>query len=199
MRNETKGSRAAGPATGHEIDGRTGEARRPRTAPANAFTRGFLLKAARLEDLPSSAGPAVAGGGFWAGPWELEPVEVPHGGLWAVARRGEPVAAGHEPAAYARNRADAALVAAMLPALAAPSRIRLGEKAKRLGFPVHDGDVCIGHLAAGAGREPRIAEQLHAVRTVLRHPECLALPVQSLGGEALPVLGRALMRRIETV
>lgn len=78
-----------------------------------------------------------------------------------------------------------------------PTRIRLGEKGKRLGFPVRDGDVCFGHLTDRAGREPRLAEQLHAVRTVLRHPECLALAVQSLGGEELAILGRALMRRIE--
>jgi hypothetical protein len=181
MRNETKGSRAT-----------TRTSRR--TAPANAFTQGFLLKAARLAALPSADAPTLAGGGFWAGPWDLEPTPEPHPGLWAVVRRGEPLAHGH-PAAFARHRADAALVAATLPALGAPNRIRLGDTAKCLGFPLHDGDVCFGHLARP---EPRLAELLHAVRTVLRHPECLALAVQSLGSEELAVLGRALMRRIET-
>lgn len=188
MRNETKGSRDAAPGLA---------ARTPNSIPSNAFTQGFLLKAARLEELPSSGAPAVAGGAFWAGPWEVAPAGASHPGLWAVVRRGESVAEGHAPVAYVRHRADAALVAATLPALAAPSRIRLGEKGKRLGFPVHDGDVCFGHLTDRAGREPRLAEQLHAVRTVLRHPECLALAVQSLGGEELAILGRALMRRIE--
>jgi hypothetical protein len=52
MRNETKGSRATTPATS-------------RTAPASAFTQGFLLKAARLADLPSAdtpPSPATASG-----------------------------------------------------------------------------------------------------------------------------------------
>lgn len=185
MRNETKGSRA------------TTHPRTARSIPGNACNQDFLLKAARLEDLPSSAAPAVAGGAFWTGPWEVEPVDAPHRGLWAVVRRGEPVAEGHLPAAYAFHRSDAALVAATLPVLAAPSWIHLGEKGKRLGFPVHDGDVCFGHVTDQAGREPRLAEQIHAMRTVLRHPECLALAVQSLGGEELVILGRALMRRIE--
>lgn len=47
----------------------------------------------------------------------------------AVAR-GEPVAAGGRAAAVTRHRADAALLAASLPALAVPNRLRLAEKGK---------------------------------------------------------------------
>lgn len=187
MRNETKGSRATTPGPSRISS---------RIAPANAFTQGFLLRAARLADLPSAHAPAVSGGSFWAGPWELEPTPEPHPGLWAIVRRGEPLAHGHAPAAYARHLADGALLAATLPALATPDRIRLGDHAKRLGVPLHDGDVCFGHLARP---EPRLAHYLHAVRTLLRHPESLALAVQSLGSEELAILGRALMRRMEAL
>lgn len=131
---------------------------------------------------------------MWAGPWEVERVDGPHGPQWAVARRGEPVAAGGRAVAVTRHRADAALLAASLPALAVPNRLRLAEKGRRLGYPIHDGAVCVGHLARP---EPRVVELLHAIRTLLAHPECLALAVESLGAEELPLLGRALMRRVE--
>jgi hypothetical protein len=88
----------------------------------------------------------------------VERVDGPHGPQWAVARRGEPVAAGGRAVAVTRHRADAALLAASLPALAVPNRLRLAEKGK------------------GAS--------------------CLALAVESLVAEELPVLGRVLMRRV---
>jgi hypothetical protein len=76
---------------------------RARSAPPSAFSAAFLqtflARATRLEDMPSSAPSALARGGssgaaVWAGPWEVERVDGPHGPQWAVARRGEPVAAG---------------------------------------------------------------------------------------------------------
>jgi hypothetical protein len=94
----------------------------------------------------------------------VEQVDGPHGPLWAVARRGEPVVAGGRAVAVTRHRADAALLAASLPALAVPNRLRLAEKGKRLGYPIHDGAVCVGHLARP---EPRVVELLHAIRTLL--------------------------------
>ena len=179
MRNETKG---------------TTPRHSTRTAPPNAFSQAFLLKAARLEDLPSSAPTPLTAGGFWAGPWEIEQIDVPHDLLWAVVRRGEAVAAGGRAVAVTRHRSDAVLLAATLSALAVPNHLRLGEKSKRLGFPIHDGDLCVGHLSRP---DPRIIDQLHTVRTLMPHPESLAFAVESLGSEDLPILGRALMRRIE--
>jgi hypothetical protein len=88
----------------------------------------------------------------------VERVDGPHGPLWAVARRGEPVAAGGRAVAVTRHRGDAALLAASLPALAVPNRLRLAEKGK-----------CAS---------------------------CLALAVEALDAEELPILGRALMRRV---
>lgn len=75
-----------------------------------------------------------------------------------------------------------------------PDRLKLAEKGKRLGFPLHDGALCVGHLSRP---EPRVVELVHAVRTLLAHPECLALAVEALGAEELPILGRALLRRVE--
>ena len=86
-------------------------------------------------------------------------MDGPHGQLWAVARRGEPVAAGGRAVAVTRHRADAALLAASLSALAVPNRLRLAGKGK-----------CAS---------------------------CLALAVEPLDAEELPILGRALMRRVE--
>ncbi|MFP3941838.1 MAG: hypothetical protein ACLF0P_16205 [Thermoanaerobaculia bacterium] len=209
MRNETESSRASsnlnhGPNTG--ADGREGRDGRGREALASAFRPAFLTffqrRASRLEGLPASAPSALApagssgssGAAFWAGPWEVERADAPHGPLWAVVRRGEPVADGGRPVAMTRHRADAVVLAAALPALAVPNRLRLAEKAKRLGFPLHDGAACVGHLARP---EPRVVELVHAVRSLLTHPECLALAVECLDAEELPILGRALMRRVQ--
>lgn len=100
MRNETKG---------------TTPRRSTRTAPPNAFSQAFLLKATRLDDLPSSAPTALTAGGFWAGPWDVEQIHVPHDLLWAVVRRGEAVAEGGRAVAVARHRSDAVLLAVRIP------------------------------------------------------------------------------------
>jgi hypothetical protein len=162
----------------------------------NAFTHAFLVEVFRQED-PHLEGPAVASGlvegAFWAGPWDVEPVSMAHGDVWAVVRRGESVAAGGRAVALAWHRSDALLIAATLPSLAAPNHLTLGEREKRLGFPVHDAARCLGHLARA---EPRIVEHLHVARSLLARPESLALAVEALGREEIPVLGRALMRRV---
>lgn len=169
---------------------------RSRKVPESAFTPAFLLAASRLEEAPSVGPSVLTGGAFWAGPWEVERVETPHGGLWAVARRGEAVREGGRAVAVTRNRADAAVIAAVLPVLGASDHLSLGEKRKRLGHPLHDGDRCLGHLSREV---PALLPALQALRHLLNHPESLALAIQALDGEALPVLGRALMRRIEAL
>ena len=171
-----------------------GAVQSPYTSPEDAFSQSFLLRASKLPELPSTAPAALATGAYWAGPFEVERSDVEHGGgVWAVVRRDEPVAAGGRAVAVFRHRADALLVAATLPALAAPNRLVLGERSRRLGFPVHDGQVCIGHLARS---EPAVLEMLRASRVLVGFPECLALAVSSLGAEELAALGRAIQRRM---
>ena len=164
------------------------------SAPANAFSPSFLLQASQLDDFPHSAPSRLTGGTLWSGPWDVEPVEARHGLVWAVVRKGEPLAAGGRAVVVTRHRADALLAAATLPALAVPNHLHLGDKAKRLGFPLHDGALCIGHLSRP---EARIAAHLHIARTLVGHPASFALAVEALGAEEIPILGRALMRRIQ--
>jgi hypothetical protein len=201
MRNSeessTRTSRPATPSTAASLTTRATKATKDDggtlSNPPNAFSPGFLLEASRIEEAPASAPSGLAGGSCWAGPWEVEPVVFRHGACWAVVRRGESMAAGDEPAALTRHRADALLIAATLPALAVPNRLTLGEKARRLGTPVHDGRLCVAHLARP---EPRIVEHLHVARALLASPESFALAVEALGREEIPVLGRALARRL---
>jgi hypothetical protein len=135
----------------------------------------------------------LLGGSFWRGPWEVEEVSMSHGSVWAVIRRGEPVASGGGAVAVTRHRSDALLIAATLPALSVPNHLSLGDTEKRLGHPIHDGARCLGHLSRS---EPRIVEHLHIARTLAARPEALALAIEALGPEEIPVLGRALMQRI---
>jgi len=171
-------------------------ATRPTAPPANAFSKSFLLEAARLAEPPASGPPCLTGEPFWLGPWEVEPVTMRHGHVWAVVRKGEPLAAGGRAVAVTRHRADALLIAATLPALATTNHLTLGEKAKLLGIPIHDGALCLGHLSRP---EPRIVEHLHIARTLVTNPGSFALAVQALGPEQIPILGRALMRRMREV
>lgn len=167
---------------------------RPTAPPANAFSQAFLLEAARQAEPPASGPPCLTGEPFWLGPWEVEPVTLPHGPVWAVVRKGEPLAAGGRAVAVTRHRSDALLIAATLPALATTNHLTLGEKAKRLGIPIHDGALCLGHLSRP---EPRIVDHLHIARTLITHPASFALAVHALGPEEIPILGRALMRRLQ--
>ncbi len=200
MRNETKSSsprHAAASAVASlpsQATKSSPRARRGQRVLENAFTPAFLLASSRLEEALSVGPSVLSGGAFWVGPWEVEGVDTPHGGLWAVARRGEPVSEGGRAVAVTRHRADAVVIAAVLPVLGCPNHLSLGEKRKRLGHPLHDGDRCLGHLSREA---PALLPALQAVRHLLNHPESLALAIQALDGEAMPILGRALMRRSE--
>ena len=116
-----------------------------------------------------------------------------HGHVWAVVRRGESVRRGGRAVAVTRHRSDALLVAATLPALAVPNHLSLGETPKRLGYPVHDGAECLGHISRP---EPRIVEHLHIARALIGRAEALGMAIEGLEPDQIPVLGRALMRRI---
>jgi hypothetical protein len=95
--------------------------------PASAFSASFLLESARREECSCSGPPALLGGSFWSGPWEVEEVSMSHGSVWAVIRRGEPVTADGRAVAVTRHRSDALLIAATLPALSVPNHLSLGE------------------------------------------------------------------------
>lgn len=64
---------------------------------------------------------------------------------------------------------------------------------RRLGYPLHDGDLHLGHLSRP---EEDFLPLYHAVRAVAAAPEALALVVEALGPEIAPLLGRALLRRV---
>ncbi len=196
MRAETESSSTSSPARSISSTA----ARRP-TPPANAFSAAFLDAARRRRDaaeLAEAAGapraPALAAGALAAGPFDVEAVPAGSGRLWAVVRRGERVADGHPAVAVFLERTAALLAAAVLPAEASPNHLQVGEKAKRLGLPVHDGRRHLGHLA-----RPRehFARDLHAARTLAARPDSLVLLAEALDYETLVLFGRALMRRLE--
>jgi len=114
------------------------------------------------------------------------------------------VSAGGPVAALFRERADALRAAAVLPAVAAPSPFRLKDRPKRLGYPVHDRGRHVGHLCQVNGtlagrRRARLLEHLHVARHLAASPHALALLLEAVGPEALPLLGRVLARRIEAL
>lgn len=186
----------------------------------NAFTAGFLeahrgkardLVRGSAETLPSIPEPArdLRARGLFAGPWEverIEPEDRTEGVLYAVVRRGEPLADGGGAVAVLKDRATALLVAAALSALACPCGLSVNterqlSRRRRHGFPLHDGRTFLGHLTpqlclGEAGEEAALLGYLHALRTLAASPEALSLLVEALDPEVLPILGRALMRRV---
>ncbi len=166
-----------------------------RTPPANAFSALYLSKTLNREE-PPFAQQAVA-----AGSWEVEAVPAGSGLLYAVVRNGESVAGGDQAMAVFLRRPSALLCAAALSALATPNRltlkrtpVRRSPKKARLGYPLHDGGIHLGHLARP---DEELLPYLHAVACLAANPEAMALALESLGPEVSPILGRALMRRLE--
>jgi len=172
--------------------------------PSSAFSAGFLEKlrvASRLateaEEVPSTQAAALL-----AGPLAVEAVdhlgEGAAGHRWAVVRREEPLARGGKAAGLFYERADALRAAAVLPAVAAPSPYHLKDRPTRLGLPLHCHRRHVGHVCRLAPeRREALRAHLHVVHYLATNPEALALVLEALGSEALPVLGRALARRVE--
>lgn len=165
-----------------------------RTPPENAFTAAYLEQARRLEEPPFQRQ------AFFAGPWEVEPVQAGDGVLWAVIRKGEPVAQGGRAVAVFLRRPDALVTAAALTAHSTPNHLHLNtgrssacRDRRRLGFPVHDGTTHLGHLSRP---EEELLPYLHAVRCLVANPGAMALALEALGPELPPILGRALIRRL---
>jgi hypothetical protein len=176
--------------------------------PGNAFSAAFLEVARHLELRREAAGgdAPFAAGGPGAGPFAVVPVAAGRGTLWAVARAtlepGEPYAEGGGAVAVFVERTAALLAAAVLPASATPNHVQVAQRSKRLGLPVHDGKVHLGHLApASSSGSDRLREHLprdlHVARHLATHPDALVLLAEALDYETLVLFGRALMRRLE--
>lgn len=72
---------------------------------------------------------------------------------------------------------------------------------RRHGHTLHDGRTFLGHLTPtlcpdAAEQKPDLLTPLHTLRTLAATPEALSLLVEALDPEILPILGRALMRRV---
>jgi hypothetical protein len=169
----------------------------PPSRRGNAFSSWFQERARALEE------PPFAREALFSGAWEVEAVATGAGEgarLWAVVRRGEPLAEGGRALAVFLRRPDALLAAAAFAGLARANRLTLntdgprqGAARRRLGCPLHDGSVHLGHLSRP---EEDLLPLLHAVRSLAAAPEALALVVESLGPEVATLVGRALLRRV---
>ena len=174
-----------------------------RQAPASAFSEEFLAKlrllARRAEEEDSAAGV----GAVLSGPFAVEEVERPDGARHAVVRADEPIAEGGKAATIHRRRDEALRLAAVLPVIAAPPLHHLSNEPKPNGlYTLHCGRRFVGHVAGGVGclraeERRRLTSHLDVVHHLATNPQALALVLESVGPEALPVLGRALARRIE--
>jgi hypothetical protein len=179
--------------------------RRPASAFSEAFLASLRLLSRAVDEAPPRAGLGSSGEGeaLLAGPFSVEAMERPDGARFAVVRPDEPLAAGGKACAVYRERDEALRLAAVLPAIAAPRLYHLGSRPKAHGcYALHRSRRFVGHLARGVERlspERRrtLMTHLDLARYLACHPRALALILESVGPEALPVLGRALARRIE--
>ncbi len=177
--------------------------------PRSAFSESFLAKLRLLSRLvaeaPPRAGlePAAQREAVLSGPFAVETVERPNGTDYAVVRPDEPLAAGGKAAAVYKERDEALRLAAVLPAVAAAPLYRMSANPKAHGsFTLHRARRFLGHLSRGVGglspeRRQALVMHLELARYLAANPGALALILESAGPEALPVLGRALARRIE--
>jgi len=159
-----------------------------RTPAPNAFKDAFLLEARKLGE-PDTTAQAVL-----AGPGEVEPIERPAGTLWAVTRRGDGLAEGGRACAACLDRATALRLASILPALGTPNPFHVGRHEKRRGYTLHRDRRFLAHLTHG---DPNLAAHLHVAHTYATNLDALALLLESIGYEALVLLGRLISRRIE--
>lgn len=165
----------------------------------NAFSPRFLdgvrgRDAARRRE----AGTAPDLRGLAGGPWEVERIVTEDQAVcYAVSRRERPVSDGGGSAAVCGSPADALHLAAVLPAVGARNHLALGPEKPR-GLALHDGREFLGHVAAtGPAADPALPHYLHLARHLTGDLESLALLHRALGAEALALLGRRLMRRID--
>jgi hypothetical protein len=174
-----------------------------KSIPASAFAEAFLGKLLLLARQCEDAPPVTEAEAVLSGPFAVEEVERPEGARHAVIRADEPIAEGGRAAAVHRRRDEALRLAAVLPAVAAPPLHHVCNEPKPRGcYTLHCGRRFVAHLPSGVGRLPadqrrRLTAHLDLVRYLAANPHALALVLESVGPEALPVLGRALARRVE--
>jgi hypothetical protein len=160
---------------------------------ANAFSALYLDRARHLE------APPFERQALFAGAWDVEEVPAGSGRLWAVVRRGDPVAEGGEALAFFIRRPDALLAAGTFTALASPNQLTLNLHPRKpatrrsFGYPIHDGPHHLGHLTH---HEEDFLPLYHAVRCLAANPEALVLILESLGPGLAKAVGRALLRRV---
>lgn len=171
--------------------------------PASAFAEAFLGKLRLLARQVEEEPPVTEAEAVLSGPFAVEEVERPEGARHAVIRADEPVAGGGKAAAIHRRRDEALRLAAVLPAVAAPPLHHVSNEPKPRGcYTLHCGRRFVAHLPGGVRRlsaeqRRRLTTHLDLVRYLAANPQALALVLESVGPEALPVLGRALARRVE--
>jgi len=174
--------------------------------PASAFADSFVEKLRLLVRLQEESGGqegSTAAEAALSGPLGVEEMATAGGPVFAVVRAREPVSEGGRAAALCKSRAQALRLAAVLPAAAALNPYHLSDGPKRLGIPLHEGRVHVGHVSGfGTGstataRRHALLGHLHVARYLTSHPEALALLLEAVGPEALPILGRALAQRVE--
>jgi hypothetical protein len=175
-------------------------AKKSSTRPArhlpNAFSTHFLDCARRADRAARAEGDSPDTRGLAAGPWDVRTLDAPHGRAHAVVRRGEATRDGGGAVALCRCYPQALQLAAVLPALAAPNHLTLGDPPKPLGLALHDGRDFLAHLAPhGPAAAADLPTHLHLARHLAADPASLTLLHRSLGFEALVLLGRELMRR----
>jgi hypothetical protein len=185
MRIETDCTHPAPSTLGSEPE--TTSSRRRTPAP-NAFKDAFLLEARKLGE-PDTTAQALL-----TGPGEVEPIERPAGTLWAVARRGDGLAEGGRACAACLDRATGLRLASVLPALGTPNPFHIGQHEKRRGYTLHRDRDFLAHLTHA---DPGLATHLHVAHTYATNLDALALLLESIGHEALVLLGRLIGRRIE--
>lgn len=167
----------------------TPTAPKPRRTPApNAFKDAFLLEARKLGD-PDTTAQALL-----AGPGQVEAVERRTGTLWAVTRTDDGLAQGGGACAACLDRATALRLASVLPALASPNPFHVGRHEKRRGYTLHRDRRFLAHLTRN---DPELAIHLHVAHTYATNLDALALLLESIGYEALVLLGRLVARRVE--
>jgi hypothetical protein len=174
----------------------------------SAFSEAFHADLRRLARLAreaaeheEGAAPETQSEALLAGPLGVVPVER------APRRPGHAVVDANRcagPVAVCDRRAEALRLAVALPLAATPRLHHLAEKPGHHGFTLHRGRRFVGHLAPAVGRlgrddRVRLLAQLDLARHLAATPRALALILESVGPDALPLLGRALAQRIGRV
>jgi hypothetical protein len=162
----------------------------PRRIPDNAFAADFLDSFGERDE------PITAAEAEYAGPWWTRRLEDRPG--VAVLRRWEDVEQGDVPEAVFLHSERALLMTALLPALEREPLFHLSEEPGPEGFVLTAMHGQEGPQVAGSVRryEPRLAEALHLLESVIRSPAALASLLIAAGPAAVEQAGRILAREL---